>query len=570
MAVRLAERLRDLHGNHRHRPPYLAGVLPLDREGTPLPYRVEPSPHQVVLSTPRGALRLTFLDEFTLHLALPEGLGGVRFRPTGSYATIEGGHRWLGPRLTTCRVEAPHRLERVERGEGEIVDLLVDGSGEVGAAFSITPETPTFDRLPPPPVVHRAAAERWAAWFRRAPDVPAAWRRPYYAAWYLLRSHLLSPRGSLTREGLAPSKDRYLGVWHWDALFHALALRHVEPELARDQIRLLLDHQLPNGMLPDVVHDEGLIVEADGVPVTKPPLLVWAALQLVEEDGDASFLAEVYEPAVRWTLWWFRENDDDGDGVVQYDHPFSSGLDNSPLWDDGVGVEAPDLNTFLVVQLRGLAALARRLGRRREAERWSEEAHRLARRVVDHFYDPTSRFFWHQRDHRPVDVPTPFGLLPLWTGALTAPQREGLLAWLRSPQHFATPWPVPTVSRSHPSYDPEQMWRGPTWVNVNYLLVEALRTAGCAEEARRLADRTLALVAEAGEIAEYYHPEAGAPPERATRGFGWSAALFVDLLLRRTRGALPSHEDQHAALAAPDRLAEPSNGSLRERTPAGA
>ncbi len=68
-------------------------------------------------------------------------------------------------------------------------------------------------------------------------------------------------------------------------VFHALAYRHVEPRLAQDQIRILLDHQRADGMIPDAIHDEGIVthltfpVEAD---VTKPPLLAWCAWKLYE------------------------------------------------------------------------------------------------------------------------------------------------------------------------------------------------------------------------------------------------------------------------------------------------
>ena len=75
-------------------------------------------------------------------------------------------------------------------------------------------------------------------------------------------------------------------------------------------------------------------------------------------DGDREFLDEIYEAVVRWNRWWFDYNDTDGDGLPEYQHPFSSGLDDSPLWDDGMPVTAPDLNTYLVLQEEALARMA--------------------------------------------------------------------------------------------------------------------------------------------------------------------------------------------------------------------
>lgn len=39
-------------------------------------------------------------------------------------------------------------------------------------------------------------------------------------------------------------------------LFPCLAYRYVNPHLAQDQFRVLIDHQREDGMLPDAVHDE--------------------------------------------------------------------------------------------------------------------------------------------------------------------------------------------------------------------------------------------------------------------------------------------------------------------------
>jgi len=97
---------------------------------------------------------------------------------------------------------------------------------------------------------------------------------------------------------------------------------------------------------------------------------------------------------------------------------------------------------------------------------------------------------------------------------------------------------VASVSAKEVAYDPETMWRGPTWVNVNYLLIEALQSAAQGNLARALCDRTLDLVAGQLDMVEYYNPETGGAAASAARGFSWSASLFLDLLLRRFGGDL--------------------------------
>jgi glycogen debranching enzyme len=389
--------------------------------------------------------------------------------------------------------------------------------------------------------VLRAAEARWERWFAGAPPVDEPLRAQYYYAWWVLGNNLLAPQGYFRRESVAPSKAHYVGAWQWDNYFHALAFRYTDAALARDQIEFMLDHQLPDGMIPDAIYDEGAITHLEvpvAAAVTKPPIIGWVAMHVYDQTGDEQLLRDIYDPLVRWNSWWFGMNDDDADGIVQYTHPFSSGLDDSPLWDEGVPVEAVDLNTYLCLQMQALSRMARILGRPSDAVMWQRKAAALAERMVQHFYDARAGLFWSQKDHRPIRVLTPFSLYPLWTGALAPRMADRLVAHLRDPRTFWTPYPLPTVAISDAKHDPLQMWRGPVWININYIFVEALARAGYAADARALAERTLALVLSQNDIYEYYHPLTGEAPPKAAPIFGWSAACFIDLAIRMTRGEL--------------------------------
>ena len=81
------------------------------------------------------------------------------------------------------------------------------------------------------------------------------------------------------------------------------------------------------------------------------------------------------------------------------------------------------------------------------------------------------------------------------------------------------------------------MWRGPTWVNVNYLLIEGLFKSGYADLARALRRRTIELLMARSDFYEYYHPDSGDNPPNAAPIFGWSAALFIDMAIQATREA---------------------------------
>jgi glycogen debranching enzyme len=81
------------------------------------------------------------------------------------------------------------------------------------------------------------------------------------------------------------------------------------------------------------------------------------------------------------------------------------------------------------------------------------------------------------------------------------------------------------------------MWRGPTWINVNYLLIEGLQRCGYRDLSLELRRRTLDMVANRPDIYEYYHCETGENPPKAASTFGWSAAVYIDLAIQASREA---------------------------------
>jgi glycogen debranching enzyme len=154
--------------------------------------------------------------------------------------------------------------------------------------------------------------------------------------------------------------------------------------------------------------------------------------------------------------------------------------------------------------------------------------------MIEHFWDADAGVFWATRDHQPIKILTPFNLYPLWTGRLPQEMDDRLVAHLTHPREFWLPWPIPTVARSDPAYDPDQMWRGPTWVNINYLFVDGLRRDGYGDLAHWLRRRTLDLIMQHNDIFEYYHPETGMHPPKAAPIFGWTSAVFIDLAIEES------------------------------------
>jgi glycogen debranching enzyme len=121
------------------------------------------------------------------------------------------------------------------------------------------------------------------------------------------------------------------------------------------------------------------------------------------------------------------------------------------------------------------------------------------------------------------------------TGQMPTEITDRLVAHLTDERQFWTRYPVPTVAMNDPKYTPGKMWRGPTWVNVNYLLIEGLQRSGYQDLARELRRRTLDLINSHDDIYEYYDPVSGENPPTAASMFGWSSAVFIDLAIQAAR-----------------------------------
>ncbi|WP_458243637.1 MGH1-like glycoside hydrolase domain-containing protein [Streptomyces sp. MAI_2237] len=124
------------------------------------------------------------------------------------------------------------------------------------------------------------------------------------------------------------------------------------------------------------------------------------------------------------------------------------------------------------------------------------------------------------------------GLVPLILPGLPRDVVAPLLRTLRG-AHFGlgdSTRLVPSYDLLGEAFDPHRYWRGPAWFNTNWLLESGLRTHGEPEAADALRAAVLD-IADASGFAEYVDPHTGAAC--GALGFGWTAALALDLLHTR-------------------------------------
>ncbi|MDG4785226.1 hypothetical protein O7626_04630 [Micromonospora sp. WMMD1102] len=443
-----------------------------------------------------------------------------------------------------------------------------------------------------------------------------------------------------------PSRTLYPHQWSWDAGFISVGLAHVAPDRAWRDLRSLFTAQWPDGRVPHIVFDPG-VTERDYFPgpsfwtgsptarqrlhtpndsvsdngvsgngatndsaagngvsgngagaeratsgIVQPPVHAVGAWEVYRRGPDEAATAQLrwlYPRLVAQQEYLATARDVGGAGLAAIVHPWESGLDNSPSWDEALaavpvavevlrryarrdnqvvssahrptdddyarylnialsyrdgGYRDSDLavrHPFLVEcpgfnALRGAAELA--LARIAEVVGADPAPHReragvLTRQLVDRLFVPETGMF-HARDVRTgrhSRARCVNGLLPLVLPELPAAQVASLVTALESPRFGIWPVPAPSYDRSAVDFDAYRYWRGPVWFNINWLLRAGLRTHGRHGEARTLRSALLDLARRSGHY-EYFHPDSGAGI--GSPAFSWTAALTLDLLAEQS------------------------------------
>jgi glycogen debranching enzyme len=314
-----------------------------------------------------------------------------------------------------------------------------------------------------------------------------------------------------------------------------------------------------------------------------------------DQQRARAFLAELFPKLCAWHDYLFRERDPERSGLVYIRHPWESGMDNSPLWDailqriqprpeeipaykrvDTSVVDAADrptnveydrymylvklfadrdydearifpdcpylvqdvlFNSLLCQADRDLASIAGLLGK--DGAPFAARAETTAQALNRRCWDASQGIYvdYDLVAGAPIPVAVAAGFAPLFAGVPSAEQAQRMYAYLNSPSFYALGepgYPLPSYDRQGPGFSPNRYWRGPVWLNIDWLIWHGLRRYGFAAYAERLEQAMVELVREHGFF-EYFNPQTG--QGHGTDQFSWTAALLLDVLLARDAGA---------------------------------
>lgn len=379
----------------------------------------------------------------------------------------------------------------------------------------------------------------WCEAIELPANLPSKLAATYRKAVCIMRVNTCTPEGQIRHRWTTPDRWPHRWMWLHDSAYHTAGHIHHFPDLARDMLLAIFDTQDEDGRISLVMRPDGNYPK-----LSQSPLLAWATRLVFERTRDRDFLAEIY-PKLKAYVHYFQQTRAFKDtGLHRWLHSDES-MDNSPRFDRGSDFAAIDLSCTLCREFEDMAAMAQALGKEGDANAWREAYARTA--------DAINRLLWDESagqygdllpDGSLVTHSTCVTFLPLFAGIVPADRAERLRSLLNDPTKFNRPLPVPTVAADQATFHPD-MWRGPTWLNMNHLIAIGLERAGFTAEADHVRRHSIEIVHKwcrhTGCIYEFFDCEDQTPPfamDRKSRlcygagatpvsDFHWSAALFV-------------------------------------------
>lgn len=370
----------------------------------------------------------------------------------------------------------------------------------------------------------------------------------------VMKTQLYSPEGNIKRIWSTPDRLPHRNMWLWDSVFHAIGHRHLNAPLAEDLILALFDIQREDGFIPHMIKPDYTSA------ITQPPVIAWGAWLVYEKSGNRDFLKTVLENNRKFLLWC-RNNRRKSDKELYSWHTNAqknnrcdeSGMDNSPRFDTSSDLYAIDFSCYMANETRYMQRIAEELGNKEDAELFADWYSEIKTDINSTLWSEEDGFYYDYditcgRMHKVKSVS---GFLSLFAGVCDEAQAKSLLAFLNSPAEFGTVFPVPSIAVSDETFGTD-MWRGPVWINYNYMIIKALSEYGFEDMAENLKAKTLDYIniwyGRTGTVYEFYDSENLIPPAcfnrkgevfepynfrlkyQTIRDYGWSITLSFDLL----------------------------------------
>jgi len=410
-----------------------------------------------------------------------------------------------------------------------------------------------------------------------------------------------------------PTDKLYPFQWNWDSGFVSMGWGHFNLDFAIQEINSLFSGQWENGMIPHIIfhsenettyfpnHDFWEAHVNKGAPhkpktsgITQPPVHGFVLEQLLQQHPNSeqlnAFVKTIFPKIVHYHRFFYQYRDPKKEGLVFIFHPWESGRDNSPLWDesmdriiidknklpkytrkdtdisdpserptadkydryvyllelgkkyqydgDGIYKESPYLiqdsliNAILIKSNQSLINIGRQFNLdTAELEEWQSQSKQAYKNKL--WNESLGCFTTYDlRADKQILHKEIGGIFPLFANIPTELQANKINDYLVS-LHQRGYYICPSFDVDSPLFDSKRYWRGPIWPQMNWMVYKGLKNYGFEETANIAKSDLIELVHTLG-FYEYFESQKS-KAQKLSKGYGgnnfsWTASSIIDLI----------------------------------------
>jgi glycogen debranching enzyme len=406
--------------------------------------------------------------------------------------------------------------------------------------------------------------------------------------------------GNRRRGYTLPTNNKlYPAQWNWDSGFIALGYSYFNLNFALREINTLLDGQWRDGMVPHILFHNtktnyypnytawncGNKIHSSGI--TQPPILATILKEILSKNKinktQLLNIKKIIKKIKKFHEWFIQFRDPKKTGLVSILHPWESGYDNSPLWDDPMNkvkieknikykradnkVVNPDFrpldidyDRYVTIKnnLRKLKYNPKKVYKSSlfnvvdvgfnsiflKANKDLVElldTFGLNKKKIDNYikvteknflklYDKKRKTFFSKdiKNNKKIYIPSITNYFLLFADLNNDKINKRLIQNLKK-HNLKEKYFFSSIKSNHKSFEEKRYWRGPVWINCNWFIYKGLKNKDRLFS-DKIKNKTIQILEKKGFF-EYFSCKSGQP--MGAKNFSWSAALYLDLKLNK-------------------------------------
>ena len=393
---------------------------------------------------------------------------------------------------------------------------------------------------------------------------------------------------------LPTNNKLYPAQWNWDSAFIALGYSYFNLNYAIKEITTLLDGQWKDGMVPHILFHNpntnyypnytawncGNKIRSSGI--TQPPILA-TILKLILDKNKISNkqtieIKKIVKKIIRFHEWFIKFRDPKKTGLVSILHPWESGYDNSPIWDEPMAKVTIEKNLKykradnklikpdqrpLNIDYDRYVSIKNNLRKKKYnpkeifksslfnvvdvgfnslflkankdliqiSNKFNIETSKISNYVkvteknILKLYDKKKGIFFSKdiRNNKKIYIPSITNYFILFADLDNDFINNKLIKNLKN-HNKNDKYFFSSIKPSHNSFEEKRYWRGPVWINCNWFIYQGLKNKDL-KFSNYVKKKTIKLL-EKSKFYEYFSCKNGQP--MGAKNFSWSASLYLD------------------------------------------